>query len=207
MAKVEFKRVETDAEIEDIDIKDGQLIYSKSGKTYMDYGNERIPTGSGGEGGSTEVYIQDTEPTEEDAKIWIDTGEVQNRGSEITNSYSTSTGLGYSANYVNNLVGWTLVDTATGTTSISLNNIDYNELYIIGKAKNDASDNGIWIDFYVLKDILLSSAVAMRKGYYYDASTNGMVFINISNSAVELNNATRNGNDKTSVSQIVVYYR
>lgn len=102
---------------------------------------------------------------------------------------------------------WTYLNTATGTTPIDLSNIDYNELYIIGKAKNDASDNGIWIDFYVLKDALLSSAVAMRKGYYYDASTNGMVFINISNSSVELNNATRNGASKTSVSQIVVYYK
>ena len=109
--------------------------------------------------------------------------------------------------YVDSKTQWTYLGTATGTTPIGLSNIDYNELYIIGKAKNDASDNGIWIDFYVLKDALLSSAVAMRKGYYYDASTNGMVFINISNSSVELNNATRNGTSKTSVSQIVVYYK
>ena len=102
---------------------------------------------------------------------------------------------------------WTLLDTATGTTSISLNNINYNELYIVGKAKNDASDAGIWIDFYVLKNILTSTAVAMRKGYYYDASTNGMIFIDISNSAVSLNSATRNGTSKTSVSQIAVYYK
>lgn len=102
---------------------------------------------------------------------------------------------------------WTLLDTATGTTSISLNNINYNELYIVGKAKNDASDNGIWIDFYVLKKILTSTAVSMRKGYYYDASTNGMIFIDISNGAVNLNSATRNGVSKTSVSQIAVYYK
>lgn len=110
-------------------------------------------------------------------------------------------------NYVDEKTQWTYLRTATGTTPIDLSNIDYNELYIIGKAKNDASDNGIWVDFYVLKDALLSSAVAMRKGYYYDASTNGMIFINISNSSVELNNATRNGATKTSVSQIVVYYK
>ena len=51
MPKVEFKRVETDEEVENINIKDGQLIYSKTGKTFMDYGNERIPTGSGGSSG------------------------------------------------------------------------------------------------------------------------------------------------------------
>lgn len=102
MPKVEFKRVETDAEVENIDIKDGQLIYSKSGKTYMDYGDERIATGSGG--GSVnvdtemsdisenavqnkvikeyvddqvnsipeEVIVSDTQPTGDDWKLWID---------------------------------------------------------------------------------------------------------------------------------------
>ena len=47
MAKVDFLRVETDEDVENIDIKDGQLIYSKSGKTFMDFDDERIPTGAG----------------------------------------------------------------------------------------------------------------------------------------------------------------
>lgn len=47
------------------------------------------------------IQITDTEPTDSDNKIWIDTGEVGSQVSEITNEYSTSTGLGYSANYVN----------------------------------------------------------------------------------------------------------
>lgn len=51
------------------------------------------------------IQITSTEPTDSDNKIWIDTGEVGSAVSEITNSYSTSTGLGYSANYVNNNVG------------------------------------------------------------------------------------------------------
>ena len=67
--KVEFKRVETDAEVENIDIKDGQLIYTGTGKTYMDYGTERIPTGSGG---GSEVVIDDDQPTGDDWKLWID---------------------------------------------------------------------------------------------------------------------------------------
>ena len=126
--KVEFKRVQTDAEVENIDIKDGQLIYTGTGKTYMDYGSERIATGSGG--GSVDVdtemsdtsenavqnkvikeyvddqiEISDTEPTSENNKIWIDTGEVAQSHTEITNEYSTSTGKGYSANYVNSNFG------------------------------------------------------------------------------------------------------
>lgn len=49
------------------------------------------------------IQITDTEPTDSDNKIWIDTGEIGSAVSEITNSYSESTGLGYSANYINNL--------------------------------------------------------------------------------------------------------
>lgn len=47
------------------------------------------------------IQITDTEPTDSDNKIWIDTAEVGSAASEITNEYSTSTGLGYSANYIN----------------------------------------------------------------------------------------------------------
>ena len=141
MPKVEFKRVQTDEEVENIDIKDGQLIYTGTGKTFMDYGNERIPTGSGGgsvdvdtemsdtsenavqnkvikeyvddQVSSIEVIISNSEPTSTGNKIWIDTGEVGSAVSEITNEYSTSTGLGYSANYINNNVG--IVESGSNT--------------------------------------------------------------------------------------------
>lgn len=49
------------------------------------------------------IQITNTEPSDNNCKIWIDTGEIAQQVSEITNSYSTSTGIGYSANYVNNL--------------------------------------------------------------------------------------------------------
>lgn len=48
------------------------------------------------------IQITDTEPTDSDNKIWIDTGEVGSQASEITNTYNTSENLGYSCNYVNN---------------------------------------------------------------------------------------------------------
>ena len=50
------------------------------------------------------IQITNTQPTDSDNKIWIDTGEIGSQASEITNEYSTSTGLGYSANYINELV-------------------------------------------------------------------------------------------------------
>ena len=169
------------------------------------------------------IQITNTQPSDSDWKIWIDSDK------QTDNTYYNDNGtptqfkattydtlpVGTEVDYDGETVPtgwteveeWTLLDTATGTTPISLNNINYNELYIVGKAKNDANDNGIWIDFYILKNILTSTAVSMRKGYYYDASTNGMIFIDISNGTVSLNSATRNGVSKTSVSQIAVYYK
>ena len=53
--------------------------------------------------GGNEIAISETEPTTETTKLWINSGEISQQASEITNSYSTSTGIGYSANYVNNM--------------------------------------------------------------------------------------------------------
>ena len=44
MAKVLFKRYETDLEATESDIIDGQFIVTKEGTSYIDYGEERIPT-------------------------------------------------------------------------------------------------------------------------------------------------------------------
>ena len=48
MAKVKFSRTE-DTDIASIPITDGQLIYTKSGKCYLDYGDERIEIVTGGD--------------------------------------------------------------------------------------------------------------------------------------------------------------
>lgn len=50
MAKVSFKRIEDSANINEVPILDGQLIYTKDGKVYMDYEGERISIGQGGGG-------------------------------------------------------------------------------------------------------------------------------------------------------------
>ena len=42
MAKVQFKRIENNSDINNIPIVDGQLIYTKEGKQYMDYNTERV---------------------------------------------------------------------------------------------------------------------------------------------------------------------
>ena len=76
------------------------IVYAEQASYSWD-GSDLISVG----GGKEDIVIDDTEPTDSDWKIWIDTGEVGSQVSEITNEYSTSIGLGYSANYVNNNVG------------------------------------------------------------------------------------------------------
>lgn len=44
MASVNFKRIEDSANINSIDIEDGAFIVTGDGKTYVDYGTDRIPT-------------------------------------------------------------------------------------------------------------------------------------------------------------------
>ena len=44
MAKANFKRIEDSSTIDDIDIEDGAFIVTGDGKTYVDFGTNRIPT-------------------------------------------------------------------------------------------------------------------------------------------------------------------
>lgn len=44
MAKVNFKRIEDSGNIDNIEIEDGSFIITGDGKTYVDYGDDRIPT-------------------------------------------------------------------------------------------------------------------------------------------------------------------
>lgn len=68
MAKVLFKR-KTTAEIEDLEVEDGALIYNTdNGKTYMDFGEERIQTGGNAD---TMIAIGGEEPTDTDIKLWF----------------------------------------------------------------------------------------------------------------------------------------
>lgn len=53
MAKVQFKRYETDAEAQASNIVDGQLIVTKDGTAYADYNDERVPIGGSSSGALT----------------------------------------------------------------------------------------------------------------------------------------------------------
>lgn len=84
------------------------------------------------------VEISNTQPSSATNKLWIDTGEIGSQVSEITNEYSTSIGLGYSANYINNLskIVWTNPNPTSvmAETTITIDDIsDYDSYEIIYK--------------------------------------------------------------------------
>ncbi len=67
MTKVLFKR-KTSTEIEELPIEDGSFIIDiEKGRSYTDFGDERISVGSAG----NEVAISETEPINEDTKVWL----------------------------------------------------------------------------------------------------------------------------------------
>ena len=110
--KVLFKRKTTD-EIEQLEIEDGSLIYNvDNGKTYMDYGNERIQTGGNAD---TMIYVGDEEPTDEDIKLWIDTPTSETKASEIVTEYTESDKVGYCTNYINELNTYSTDEIRVGT--------------------------------------------------------------------------------------------
>ena len=76
MAKVLFKRKTTN-EIKNLEVEDGALIYNTdNGKTYMDFGENRIQTGGNAD---TMITIGGEEaPTDTDIKIWIKDKDNQN---------------------------------------------------------------------------------------------------------------------------------
>ena len=102
MAKVYFKR-KTTQEIQDLPIEDGALIYNiENGKTYMDYGEERLQTGGNAE---TMIAIGGEQPTDEDIKIWFPDNTTNTKASEVINSMDgNETDLSPSVNAVKSFI-------------------------------------------------------------------------------------------------------
>ena len=151
---------------------DEQSSYSYDGTTLVSVG-----------GGTEDIVISDTEPTEEGVKLWIDTGEIASPASEITNSYSESTGIGYSANYVNNLNTYSTNEKRIGTW------IDGKPLY--SKTIYSTSLTGTIsmtnIDFIRWKNFnsLVDSKFILPSGRYTSTNDHTDFFINTSTGTYE----------------------
>lgn len=71
MAKVNFKRIENSENINTIDINDGNFIVTGDGKSYIDYGTDRIPTS-----GTPDTEMSDTSRNTVENKVikgYVDT--------------------------------------------------------------------------------------------------------------------------------------
>ena len=130
---VKFKR-KTTSEIEDLEVEDGSLIYNvENGKTYMDYGSDRIPTGGGANGG---IYVGDTEPQDPDITLWVDTPTSETKASEIVDEYTESDKVGYSCDYVNGANTYSTTEVDTGKTWIDGKKI-YRKVIIVESLPNN----------------------------------------------------------------------
>lgn len=124
------------------------IVYNEQGSYSWD-GSDLVSVG----GGKEDIVIDDEEPTDPNVKIWIDTGEVSSSASEITNEYSESTGIGYSADYSNKAFGGVVLWTNENpTSSFSNQNITLDDTYkkvkIVYKRKADEDYHYISGDIY-----------------------------------------------------------
>ena len=111
MAKVEFTRVETNDDIENIDIKDGRFIVTGEGKAFVDYGENRI-----GIGGTPDTQMSDSSTNSVENRVikeYVD--DIANSIPELSNEYGTSNENGYTQEYINELETYSTDEIRVGT--------------------------------------------------------------------------------------------
>lgn len=180
-------------ELEQVDNDDLLVIVDTSANETKKVKARNVGTGGGG---SDVVVISDTEPTNPDTKLWIDTGEVGESFSEITNEYSTSTGKGYSANYINDKItptSYTLTDTPSqsfGTNKIFIDKIGNLVVMNVLIFLNSITANN-WVNVGKLPDdILISTERSIYvTGNLSDANTGallGIIKVDINNGYIRV---------------------
>ena len=80
MAKVNFKRIENSENIDTIDVVDGNFIITGDGKSYIDYGTDRIPTS-----GTPDTEMSDTSRNTVENKVIKEY--VDNISSDTSSNY------------------------------------------------------------------------------------------------------------------------
>ena len=108
MAQVKFKRIESSTDINNIPIIDGQITYTKDGKTYLDYETERVVVNGTPEtvisGTSTNAVANSTVKNYVDSSIetvsnMIHNGTILWTNNNPTSSFATQTITLSSDNY------------------------------------------------------------------------------------------------------------
>lgn len=116
MAKVEFTRVETNDDVENIDIKDGRFIVTGEGKAFVDYGENRI-----GIGGTPDTQMSDSSTNSVENRVikgYVDneiTGAETYADGKVVNTLGTATDKAYSQSFINNLNTYSETEHRVGT--------------------------------------------------------------------------------------------
>ena len=140
MAKVKFSRTEEN-DVSSIQIVDGQLIYTKTGKCYLDYGTERIEIVSGGDTvpiGTISSFadVDENSPLISDWILCDGRAISRTTYSELFNIIGTKYGQGDGINTFNvpNLKGKSLV-------GLDVDDADFNE---VGKTGGSKTHTQTW---------------------------------------------------------------
>lgn len=125
----------------------------------------------------------------------------------IVNQSSNSTDKTYSANYVNNLLEWKYLGSATGTTPIDLPS-NFNEIHAIIKNPGNLSTN--WFDYWFTKAELDKHDGTLTKSnghnILWNYNSSGHT-IKVENNQINLVLFYANETDVTSECNMEVYYR
>lgn len=204
MAKVLFKR-KTSNEIKELEVEDGALIFNiENGKTYMDYGEKRIPTGGNAD---TIISIGEEEPTDEDVKIWIDPEKlVKTPASNVVNSMEgDEIDKSPSVQAVKKYIDWKLVGETSSDQELNLPSA-FNELLIY----TGYSVNNYWDACVVTipKIILTSDYQDINVGGHYTLANTGLGAVcRASLTKFKLKYLYVNQADSTGKAVTKVYYR
>jgi len=120
MAKVKFKRIPCSSQINDLPIEDGSFVITGDGKSYIDYGNDRIPTN-----GTLDTEISDTSRNAVENKVikeYVDDaiGGLQYNLVENDDPVKTGRKINGYDEYIKYITS-TAITTSGNDTNISLN--------------------------------------------------------------------------------------
>lgn len=160
MAKVKFSRTEEN-DVSSIQIVDGQLIYTKTGKCYLDYGTERIEIVSGGDTlpiGTISSFadVDENSPLMSDWILCDGRAISRTTYSELFNIIGTKYGQGDGINTFNvpNLEGKSLV-------GLDVDDADFNE---VGKTGGSKTHTQTWSEMPQHTHYLNYGAVSQIQG-------------------------------------------
>lgn len=91
---------------------------------------------------------------------------------------------------------------ATGTNSINISGLNFDELCVVGDYNNSGNKVAI-----VVPKLALGGSQWYRSGGYASASNSALLTCSITLGSVQMNSFYLHGADKTSTSTIHVYYR